>query len=665
MFKKILIANRGEIAVRIARTAREMGISTVAICSEADSNSLHSRACDESFVVGSASPSDSYLNAERIIAVALETGAQAVHPGYGFLSENADFAELCEMQGIKFVGPSSRAIRIMGLKSSAKKVVERANVPLLPGYHGDNQKDDTLLKEANRIGFPLLIKAIAGGGGKGMRVVEKPEEFTAAVESARREAVNSFDNGAVLLERYIEAPRHIEVQIFADQDGNCVHLYERDCSMQRRYQKVIEEAPAPALKESTRERLGAVAISAAQAVGYEGAGTVEFIMDEAGEFYFMEMNTRLQVEHPVTEMITKQDLVEWQIRVANGENLPFKQDGIKVSGHAIESRVYAENPSQDFFPSAGVIEYINIPRIVDNEIRMDSGVQLGDEVGVHYDPMIAKIICWGETRDLALRKMNAALKDYQLAGFKTNIDFLQKLTALPEFRDAEIKPQHLNTRLIERFKQHLTDVTRVGFLSALALFIATRIFPNKRTVDQTEYSPWATIDGWRLNSSRKRSIHVVYEGREIRVEVEVTDGGLTYAFEGDDYVLSSIAVGDNQIDLLLNERVVQGNYFDGEINSTIFHDGNTIVFDKPKVIREFDEDLGDSLVAPLPGYVRAVKVSKGDAVVKEQPLMIVEAMKMEHTILAPRSGIINEVFYVVGDKVSEGAELLSLENEKS
>ena len=395
MFSKILIANRGEIAVRIARTAKAMGVQTVAVCSAVDVNALHTHACDQSVMIGGASPAESYLNAQRIVEVALTTGAEAIHPGYGFLSENAELAELCEAEGIKFIGPSSKVIRAMGLKSSAKTIVEKAGVPLLPGFHGADQSDEVLVAEASRIGFPLLIKASAGGGGKGMRVVDRLGDFMTALTGARREAKNSFNNDHVLLERYIKAPRHIEVQIFADQQGNYVHLFERDCSLQRRYQKVIEEAPAPAISEEIRRSLGETAIAVAKAAGYEGAGTVEFIMDESQHFYFMEMNTRLQVEHPVTEMITGQDLVEWQLRVAAGEALPKQQKDIKLKGHAVESRVYAENPARDFLPVSGRIEYLQERKGADADVRIDSGVQVGDEVGVYYYPMMSKIICWG------------------------------------------------------------------------------------------------------------------------------------------------------------------------------------------------------------------------------------------------------------------------------
>ena len=640
MFSKILIANRGEIAVRIARTAKAMGVQTVAVCSAVDVNALHTHACDQSVMIGGASPAESYLNAQRIVEVALTTGAEAIHPGYGFLSENAEFAELCEADGIKFIGPSSKVIRAMGLKSSAKTIVETAGVPLLPGFHGEDQSDEVLVAEASRIGFPLLIKASAGGGGKGMRVVDRLGDFMTALTGARREAKNSFNNDHVLLERYIKAPRHIEVQIFADQQGNYVHLFERDCSLQRRYQKVIEEAPAPAISEELRRSLGETAITVAKAAGYEGAGTVEFIMDEKKNFYFMEMNTRLQVEHPVTEMITGQDLVEWQLRVAAGEALPKQQKDIKLKGHAVESRVYAENPARDFLPVSGRIEYLQERKGADADVRIDSGVQVGDEVGVYYDPMMSKIICWGETRQAALNKLNVALSAYQLAGIQTNINFLRALISVPDFSEAEQQPKNLNTGLINRYIKSLSKSQELISVTAVALFLAYELrgmFDGQLEPGPSSdlYSPWRHIDGWRLNRDASRVFRLICEDQTHEVLLSLCLNKTQFVFDGSEYELNSVGYNSDQIQVKVSGKSAEGFVFDGESGVTIFCEGQTTVISLSQLDLSVEEESGKLLIAPLPGYVRQILVAVGDSVQKEQALVIVEAMKMEHTILSP------------------------------
>ncbi|MDA0830852.1 MAG: acetyl/propionyl/methylcrotonyl-CoA carboxylase subunit alpha [Proteobacteria bacterium] len=669
MFSKILIANRGEIAVRIARTAKAMGVQTVAVCSAVDVNALHTHACDQSVMIGGASPAESYLNAQRIVEVALTTGAEAIHPGYGFLSENAEFAELCEAEGIKFIGPSSKVIRAMGLKSSAKTIVEKAGVPLLPGFHGEDQSDEVLVAEASRIGFPLLIKASAGGGGKGMRVVDRLGDFMTALTGARREAKNSFNNDHVLLERYIKAPRHIEVQIFADQQGNYVHLFERDCSLQRRYQKVIEEAPAPAISEELRRSLGETAITVAKAAGYEGAGTVEFIMDEKKNFYFMEMNTRLQVEHPVTEMITGQDLVEWQLRVAAGEALPKQQKDIKLKGHAVESRVYAENPARDFLPVSGRIEYLQERKGADADVRIDSGVQVGDEVGVYYDPMMSKIICWGETRQAALNKLNVALSAYQLAGIQTNINFLRALISVPDFSEAEQQPKNLNTGLINRYIKSLSKSQELISVTAVALFLAYELrgmFDGQLEPGPSSdlYSPWRHIDGWRLNRDASRVFRLICEDQTHEVLLSLCLNKTQFVFDGSEYELNSVGYNSDQIQVKVSGKSAEGFVFDGESGVTIFCEGQTTVISLSQLDLSVEEESGKLLIAPLPGYVRQILVAVGDSVQKEQALVIVEAMKMEHTILSPKSGTVVEIFYSEGDQVLEGVELLALEEDK-
>ena len=668
MFQKILIANRGEIAVRVAKTAKKLGVQTVAIYSEVDANALHVEMCDESVCVGGAAPADSYLNVERIIAAAKATGSEAIHPGYGFLSENAAFARRCESEGIKFIGPSSSTIESMGLKSAAKAIVEKAGVPLLPGYHGDDQSDSVLVSEATRIGYPLLIKASAGGGGKGMRIVMKAEDFDSALAGARREAANSFGNDHVLIERYIQAPRHVEVQIFADSQGDCVYLFERDCSLQRRYQKVIEEAPAPGLSEEVRRHLGEVAVSVAQAVSYEGAGTVEFIMDEQQNFYFMEMNTRLQVEHPVTEMIVGEDLVEWQLRVASGESLPKTQEAITSHGHAFEARIYAEDPHKDFLPAAGQITYLSTPASDGKRIRIETGVRVGDEVGVYYDPMIAKVVCWGESRDLALQALRDALRQYHLAGIQTNTNFLIRLASVTNFTDADRQPSGLTTGLIAQFKDELTssspDVERAAIVMSVAYDLNHQAASTQRA-ESDRYSPWAMKDGWRLNAPPSRRYTYSVNETEYRVVTTDESGQITLSFEDAEITLDTVSLQGNNVTASLDHQKQQATVHQDGLTTTVFYNGHTVRLSAVSNSSSVEEESENALVAPLPGYVRQVLVAKGDVVTKDQPLIIVEAMKMEHTITAPADGVVSEVFHADGDQVTEGVELLRLDAEEN
>lgn len=646
MFTKILIANRGEIACRVAVTARRLGIKTVAVYSDADAGSKHVAACDEAVHLGPAAAKESYLVMEKILAAAKATGAQAIHPGYGFLSENEDFAEACGKAGVTFIGPPASAISAMGLKSEAKARMEKAKVPLVPGYHGADQTPALLHKEADRIGYPVLIKASAGGGGKGMRAVEKSADFPAALESCKREAINAFGDDAVLIEKYLTKPRHIEVQVFADTHGECVYLFERDCSVQRRHQKVLEEAPAPAMSDARRKAMGEAAVSAAKAVGYVGAGTVEFIA-EGEQFYFMEMNTRLQVEHPVTEMITGFDLVEWQLRVAAGEKLPATQAQLKIRGHALEARVYAENPEKGFLPAIGTLSHLRFPPHVaftrDGDVRVDSGVREGDAITPFYDPMIAKLIVWGEDRQQALARMADALGKTQIVGLSTNVAFLKRLVESKAFASGD-----LDTGLIG--KNHAELFPEAGRPSASVLALATAAVLEKEAASAGK-DPWSSRTGFRLNQVFTRSLKLG------AFEVQVAYGHTGYRVDG-----QRMAVVRDGLDyqLMLGEQQVRGTVvFEGE-TLHVFHGGTVTVLELFDAIAHAGQDEGHAgkLVAPMPGKIVALLSAKGAVVKKGAPLLVMEAMKMEHTITAPSDGTVAEFLFAAGDQVAEGAELL-------
>ena len=669
MFSKILIANRGEIACRVAETARKLGIKTVAVYSEADTHAKHVAACDEAVLIGPAPAKESYLLGDKIIAVALATGAQAIHPGYGFLSENAGFAEACAKAGLVFIGPPASAIHAMGSKSAAKALMEKANVPLVPGYHGDNQDADFLQKEADRISYPVLLKASAGGGGKGMRIVEKSEDFKAALASCKREAINSFGDDKVLVERYLTRPRHIEIQVFADSHGECVYLFERDCSVQRRHQKVLEEAPAPGMSDERRRAMGDAAVAAAKAVGYVGAGTVEFIANQDGSFYFMEMNTRLQVEHPVTEMITGLDLVEWQLRVAFGEHLPLRQEQLQLNGHALEARIYAENPEKGFLPSIGTLRYLHTPPAVHFRVdslgshvqtpaavRIDSGVREGDAISPFYDPMIAKLIVWGKDRDAALANMAAALAQYRIVGLATNIGFLQRLIAGQAFSTAD-----LDTGLIERNHDALFPAPQPASTAALALATSLLLSQEAGRVDDVS-DLWAQTSGWRMNGNLLRALQFADEAGDYRIELEYR-GEQKWILhrDGVQHRLHFERQSDTELRVTLDDQVIAGNVVrDGDIFHA-FHQGRhaVLTWDDPLAHAGHVESEGGRLTAPMPGKIVAVLVGKGDSVTKGAPLLIMEAMKMEHTIAAPADGVIDELLYAVGDQVTEGAQLLA------
>ena len=661
MFKTILIANRGEIAVRVMRTARRLGIRCVAVYSDADRQSMHAEEADEAYRIGPAPAAESYLNSDAIIEAAKRSGSEAVHPGYGFLSENPAFVEACEAAGLVFIGPPAGAIRAMGLKDAAKRMMVSAGVPVVPGYHGESQDFAVLAEEAERIGYPVLIKARAGGGGKGMRRVERPQDFSTALESAQREAMSSFGDAGVIVERYVSRPRHIEVQVFADAHGNAVHLFERDCSLQRRHQKVIEEAPAPGMTPEMRAAMGEAAVKAALAVGYRGAGTVEFIVDaseglRADRFYFMEMNTRLQVEHPVTEAITGRDLVEWQLRVSAGETFMLRQDQLAIRGHAFEARIYAEDAERNFAPATGRLTSLRLPVKL---ARVDTGVRAGDEITPYYDPMIAKVIVHGRDRASALRKLSRALEATRASGVVTNIAFLAALSRHPAFVAGDV-----DTGLIERDLNALTasekpDIETIALAAAVACGIAGR-------VDRVSPDPWVSMTGWRQWGAAVLHAHLVHgeerieaivEMRDAR-EVVVTSGGLMFAF-----ALRGAGQGGSHVRYEANGVTREAEIVAEGAEIAVYVSGRCVRFTVPDALVGLEDDAAgeDRVMAPIPGLVKLVKVSPGQSVDKGDPLLVLEAMKMEHTLIAPRDGKIAEVMAVAGDLVQEGVVLVRLE----
>ena len=665
MFQKILIANRGEIACRVAATARRLGIRTVAVYSDADANARHVRACDEAMHIGASAPRDSYLRWERILEAAQATGAQAVHPGYGFLSENEDFAQACADAGLVFIGPPPSAIRDMGSKAAAKALMEKAGVPLVPGYHGQDNDPALLQREADRIGYPVLIKASAGGGGKGMRRVERAEDFASALASCQREAKASFGDDHVLVERYVTRPRHIEIQVFCDSLGGAVYLFERDCSVQRRHQKVLEEAPAPGMTPERRAEMGAAAVAAAQAVGYVGAGTVEFIAEQDGRVYFMEMNTRLQVEHPVTEAITGQDLVEWQLRVAAGQPLPLRQEQLRMRGHAIEARICAENPDAQFLPATGTLQVARWPAhgaFQADEVRprVDTGFVEGDAISPWYDSMIAKLIVWGEDRAQALARLDAALRDTHLVGLHTNVGFLRRVVGSRSFAQAD-----LDTALIEREHAVLFNAPGLPLRWAVAGAVSHLLAEeaNGQGAD-----PWSRTDGWRAHglSRRRLSFEQAAERHEVLLE-RTHDGLAVITLQGERLAvearvwcdpsgrrLHDISMGGHRQSLSV--YAVAGRF-------SVFGASGHAVLDLLNPARGAGDaaGAGGGLVAPMPGKVMSQLVSAGQPVRRGQALAVMEAMKMEHTISAPRDGVVAEWLHAVGDQVAEGAELLKLE----
>ncbi len=664
MFEKILIANRGEIACRVIKTARRLGIATVAVYSEADANSRHVRMADEAVLIGPASARESYLRADKILEAARATGAQAVHPGYGFLSENDAFAAACAVAGIVFIGPPASAIRAMGSKSAAKALMATAGVPLTPGYHGDNQEGAFLADEAGKIGYPVLIKASAGGGGKGMRRVDTPGDFAAALASCQREARNAFGNDQVLVEKYVLKPRHIEIQVFGDTHGSCVYLFERDCSVQRRHQKVLEEAPAPGMTRERRAAMGQAAVNAAKAVGYVGAGTVEFIANPDGSFYFMEMNTRLQVEHPVTEMITGLDLVEWQFRVAAGQALPLAQDALNINGHAIEARLYAEDPERGFLPSIGTLVHWRMPAPTP-QVRVDTGVRDGDEVSPFYDPMLAKLIVWGEDRQVACARMLAALAGCEVVGVATNVALLERIVAHEAFASGRV-----DTGLIERHREALFPAAgpvpeRALLAAAVAEFIGIEFDAREAAQASGDpYSPWHVRDAWWANSDR-HGVALCYADAAERVELQVRPAGdhrLRVRLPEREVMVSFDEV-DGRLVLDVDDTTLSATVIaDGEMRQ-VFAGGvrRRLQLVDPLAHAADDEPGGGHLTAPMSGAVVAVLVAPGDRVSKGAPLIVLEAMKMEHTIVAPADGVVAAVNFRIGDRVAEGADLVDIE----
>jgi 3-methylcrotonyl-CoA carboxylase alpha subunit len=662
MFETILIANRGEIACRIIATCRRMGIRAVAVYSDADAKSRHVRLADAAVRIGPAPSRESYLNIERILDAAKQTGAQAIHPGYGFLAENAEFAEACASAGVVFIGPPPAAIRAMGSKAAAKELMRKAGVPLTPGYEGAEQSPEFLQAQADAIGYPVMIKANAGGGGKGMRRVDAPEQFAAALASCRREAAAAFGDDSVLLEKYLVEPRHVEVQVFGDTHGNVVSLFERDCSVQRRHQKVIEEAPAPLIADELRKFLAEAARSAARAVGYAGAGTVEFLLDRGGGLHFMEMNTRLQVEHPVTEMITGLDLVEWQLRVAAGEPLPLTQERIAMRGHAVEARIYAEDPAHDFLPSIGKIVHLRAPAVSEH-VRIDTGVEQGDAITPYYDPMIAKLIVWDDTRELAVRRIAEALGAFQIVGVANNVEFLRRLVTSPSFANAR-----LDTSLIEREGEWLHAEAGEPPWEAFALVSLAVLLREAQPVGEDEAdSPWAARDGWRLGSRLEQTLRFEQGGRAAAIKVGYCARGFRINLGDAELDVSGEVRDCSEIDALIDGRRVTGTVVALRDALHVFLEGEHFIFiyDDPLEV-EAHRHVGEgNLTAPMPGRVVALAAAPGEHVDKGAPLMVLEAMKMECTIYAPDAGRVESFLFAPGDQVSEGVELLKFAKEAS
>ncbi len=695
MFKKILIANRGEIACRVAATAKRMAIKTVAIFSDADADAKHVSCCDEAVNIslnGSSAPKDSYLRWEAIIEAARATGAEAIHPGYGFLSENEAFAQACADNGLVFIGPPPLAIKAMGLKAESKQLMEKAGVPLVPGYHGADQSPELLKREADRIGYPVLIKASAGGGGKGMRAVDKSEDFDAALASCKREAINSFGNDSVLVEKYAQRPRHIEIQVFGDMHGNYVYLFERDCSVQRRHQKVLEEAPAPGLSDAMRQQMGEAAVAAARAVNYVGAGTVEFIVEQLDgheersadrpplggtapsggsvlreaksvgvNFYFMEMNTRLQVEHPVTEAITGLDLVEWQLLVASGQKLPLGQAQLRINGHAIEARICAESPDNNFLPATGTLHVYAKPDATSFErglVRIDDGVRHGDAISPFYDSMVAKLIVHGRTRQEALARLDAALAQTHIVGLQTNVQFLRYVLQTESFAKA-----NLDTALIPREEAVLFNQERIGLSMAVACSVAQTLLNEKSRETSDTFS---RRDGWQSHGVTLRRFEFEFHGAVEKAELIYRHDGALHLTVGDSTGVLTFAHTSGGINVQFAEQRIRANiYFNDDVAHIFTMRGATqiIAIDllgASSKLAGVAQAEGGRLTAPMPGKVVSFAVKAGDKVSKGQALAVMEAMKMEHTIAAPLDGVVEELLYAPGDQVAEGAELLKL-----
>jgi 3-methylcrotonyl-CoA carboxylase alpha subunit len=664
MFDKILIANRGEIACRVIRTARNLGIRTVAVYSEADADAQHVRQADEAYPIGGPRPQDSYLRADAIIEVAKRSGAEAIHPGYGFLSENADFAEAVEAAGLVFIGPKAASMRKMGSKAGAKDLMQAAAVPVVPGYTGVDQSPQVLAREAARIGFPLMIKAAHGGGGKGMRIVRRLEDFLPNLESCQREAANAFGRDRVLLERFLEQPRHIEFQVFGDAHGNVIHLNERECSAQRRYQKVLEESPSPFLTPELRAAMGAAAVQAARAIDYTNAGTVEFIVAPDSTFYFMEINTRLQVEHPVTEMVTGVDLVEWQLRVAAGEALPLTQEQVQQRGHAVEVRLYAEDPEAGFLPGSGKLDRLRLPQ-TDEHVRVDSGVVEGDTVTIFYDPMIAKLIVWDRDRASALARMREALAQCDIEGPKSNIGFLERLVRHPAVVDGSIDTGYLDRHLDEFLPQARVDENLLLAAATARLLWQESTERERAAASPDPTSPWAIADGWRLGHAGKRHLAFLHRGERIELIAHGSGGEYRIEHDGRTVLVAGARLADGVLGARFDAQARRFSVQADDVRVQV-HDGEHRLQLTPVGVyrREAAAQGGDNrMQAPMPGRVVLVRVQPGDSVIAGQEVVVIEAMKMELALKAPRDGVVAEVRAAAGDFVEADAVLVTLERE--
>jgi 3-methylcrotonyl-CoA carboxylase alpha subunit len=664
MFDKILIANRGEIACRIIRTCRQLGIRSVAVYSDADANAQHVLQADEAFYIGGSLPADSYLCGDKMIDIAKKSSAQAIHPGYGFLSENADFAEAVETAGLKFIGPKAASMRKMGSKAGAKDLMSANGVPVVPGYTGENQDAAFLHVQADQIKYPLMIKAAHGGGGKGMRIVRHHDEFLSNLESCQREAKNAFGRERVLLEKYIEQPRHIEIQVFADNHGNTIHLNERECSAQRRYQKVIEESPSPFLTPERRQQMGDAAVQAAKAIDYVNAGTVEFIVGADGDFYFMEINTRLQVEHPVTELVTGFDLVEWQLRVAYGEALPAQQSDVQQNGHAIEVRLYAEDPEKNFLPGSGKLQRLQLPSVSKN-VRVDTGVTEGDTVSIFYDPMIAKLIVWDEDRPRALARLRGALSECDMLGPKSNIEFLEKLIRHDVVVNGNIDTSYLDKHLDQVLPQALMP-TAIQLAAASAAVLLSDEMQNLKLAKfgSDPYSPWAISDGWRLGHAGYRHVNFLWRDQRIEMLAHGAEGQYQLEANGEKLDIQSAALSDN----ILNFKLAQQSYrfmIHIDAGRVWLHDGQQrLVLQRAALFTAEDQGSGKQdhrILAPMPGRIVLMKLKSGDKVSAGQEVGVMEAMKMELSLKSPRDGKLSEVRYQAGDFVEADAVLAMLE----
>jgi 3-methylcrotonyl-CoA carboxylase alpha subunit len=659
MIKKLLIANRGEIACRIIKTAKRMNMTTVAVYSAIDKNALHVALADEAYLIGPAPAAQSYLDSKKIIDVAKQSAADAIHPGYGFLAEDAEFAALCEKNKIIFVGPSAAAIAAMGDKRNAKHLMEKADIPIVPGYSDAKQDVDTLKTQIKKIGLPVLIKASAGGGGKGMRLVTAMDQVADALTAAKREAKSSFGDDTIFLEKYIEPARHIEVQIFMDQQGNGVYLFDRDCSLQRRHQKIIEEADAPNLPAKVREQMGNTAVLAAKAIQYVGAGTIEFLVDDKANFYFMEMNTRLQVEHPVTEMITGLDLVEWQLQVAAGKPLPLPQSQLQKQGHAFEARIYAENPQNNFSPSIGKLVYFSMPA-ENKQVRIDTGVRCGDQISPYYDPLIAKLIVWNKDRESALTLLKTSLAATFIVGVDTNVTFLSQLCDNNDFQKAKIHTgfveQHANDWQVS--EKQITDEL-LAFIALAKLAEENRIAQTYRKKSSDQHSPWFLRDHWHLLDKSSQQIRFWYQDqlnqltiKQINSDYELVISNKTLTFQAQ--------IEKHTLTITINQHSYCAHLFSHEHTLHLFYSGNHyfIHWQNPKKIGTDAQASENRFIAPMPGTIVEILVKPGQQVKKGDRLLTLEAMKMEHTILAPTDGSIKNIHCQVGDLINEGVELL-------